>query len=276
MTALSFDLLEAPQGATSRWLLFCHGILGRGANWRGFARRVLAEVPGLGAILVDLRAHGASRNVPPPDSVAAAAQDLRGLIAAPPIAAHPVTAALGHSFGGKVVIALSQDHPLEHLFVVDSMPGRRTITETDRTLNTARVVKMLRTIPARFHSRAAFLSYVQGLGFSKPLALWLGQNLDALEGGYEFGLDIGRIESLLSSFFEMDLWDALAPPAHGAVAHLVVAGRSSAFSEEERARAWELAAAHERVHVSVLETADHWVHIDDPDGLLEIVEEALT
>ena len=42
MAALpAHQTLHAPGVTPARWMLFLHGILGRGANWRGFARRWL-------------------------------------------------------------------------------------------------------------------------------------------------------------------------------------------------------------------------------------------
>ncbi len=273
MTPLHYDLLTAPGAEPERWVLFCHGILGRGSNWRGFARRLLEEAPRHGAILVDLRAHGRSRSVPPPDSLQAAARDLW-----PIMDAHHVTAVAGHSFGGKVAIELAQrmaqvERSLDHLFVLDSLPAARP--ERQGSAMTTRVVKMLATLPAHFLDRAAFHRYVEELGFSRELARWLGQNLDPLEDGYELGLDVSRIEVLLESFFARELWPALDPPGGTTTAHLVIAGRSSVFAEADRERAWDLAARTEQVHVHVLEAADHWLHIDDPDGLLNILAEAL-
>ena len=56
--------------------LFLHGILGSGANWRTFARRLCAARPGLCGVLCDLRLHGASQEgFSPPHTLAAAADE---------------------------------------------------------------------------------------------------------------------------------------------------------------------------------------------------------
>ena len=183
-----------------------------------------------------------------------------------------MAAVLGHSFGGKVALELSRRAPPDQLFVVDSLPGARR----GRGEGAERVVKMLATAPAAFESRDAFHDYVEGLGFSRPLAQWLGQNLDAIDGGYELGLDVPRIEALLADYSARDLWPVLDPPPERTTAHLVIGGRSTVYGPDDRARAEDLAARHERVRVHVLERADHWVHIDDPDGLAAIVTEALS
>src|SRR5690606_11379756 len=91
----------APDAQPERYIVFLHGILGQGNNWRGIARQLVKARPAWGALLVDLRAHGDSRQLPPPDSLAAAADDVARLART-----LPVSAVLGHSFGGKVAVAL--------------------------------------------------------------------------------------------------------------------------------------------------------------------------
>src|SRR5690606_9002126 len=109
-----------------RWIVFLHGILGSGANWRTFARQIVTARPAWGALLVDLRLHGESRDFPPPHTLAAAAGDVAEALRDLPSGS--VRAVLGHSFGGKVGIELARQGPggsLEHLFVVDSTPSAR-------------------------------------------------------------------------------------------------------------------------------------------------------
>jgi pimeloyl-ACP methyl ester carboxylesterase len=266
--APSHELLHAPGARPQRLVLFLHGILGQGRNWRSFARRLSKDVPEWGAVLADLRAHGDSRDLPPPDTLEAAAADLERLRARLDA---PIEAVVGHSFGGKVALKLVERDPADvrHLFVVDSLPGARP--DRRGSEGTVRVVDMLAALPARFEDRDAFRAHVTGAGFSAPLAEWLAQSLDRLDdGGYRFGLDVGRIRALLDDYFTTDLWGVLDPPPDAVDAHLVIGGRSTVFSEEDRAHARELAERHERVHAHVLD-ADHWVHVEDPAGLRAVV-----
>lgn len=261
----------APDASPSGFVIFLHGILGQGNNWRGIARRIVEERPDLGAVLVDLRAHGASRHLAPPDGLDAAAGDVARLAGALPGRVHAV---LGHSFGGKVAVALLERVHVPRLFVVDSFPGARP--DRRGSEGTVAVVRMLAGLPDRFDSRAAFVDYVKAAGHGETLANWLAMNLDRTEEGYRFGLDIARIDALLDDYFERDLLPLFDPPPRGTQVHLVIAGRSTVWSAADRERARELAARHpEAVHVHVLERADHWVHVDDPEGLLAILRAAL-
>ena len=64
MTATVTHTVVTAEGARpERAILFLHGILGSGGNWRTFARRFVAARPDWAAVLVDLR------NVYPPEEV---------------------------------------------------------------------------------------------------------------------------------------------------------------------------------------------------------------
>lgn len=259
----------SPDAKPERFLFFLHGILGQGNNWRSIARQLVKARPEWGAVLVDLRAHGDSRHLPPPDSLESAAEDVARLARTMPLGG-----VLGHSFGGKVAVAMLEKVSVPKLFVVDSQPGPRP--DRRGSEGTMKVVKMLSELPERFDSRDAFMEHVHAQGYGKTMAQWLALSLDRVEGGYRFGLDTDRIHALLDDYFERDLLPLLDPPPPGTVAHLIIAGRSTVWSEEERERARAIAARHpDAVHVHVLEDADHWVHVDDPEGLLAILKEAL-
>src|SRR5262249_30264118 len=89
-------LVTAPDAAPSRWMLVLHGILGAGANFRSFARRLAIACPDWGFVLADLRMHGQSQGAPPPHTIDAAAADLVRLTDA---IERPISAVMGHSFG---------------------------------------------------------------------------------------------------------------------------------------------------------------------------------
>src|SRR5689334_4335188 len=95
---LAHSLVRSDKAVPERWMLFLHGALGSGSNWRSFARRLVEDLPQWGAVLVDLRMHGASQDLKPPHTLRAAAADLALLETA---LDRPVRGVLGHSLGGK-------------------------------------------------------------------------------------------------------------------------------------------------------------------------------
>lgn len=266
-----------------RWMLFLHGILGRRSNWRSFARKWGRRRPGWGAVLVDLRDHGESQGLPGPRTVAAAGADLV------PLVEHltqeqggRVAGILGHSFGGKVAIAgaaalRAADGPpgLDELWIIDAPPGPRS---DERPGLTDQVFAVLRSLPPRFEDRDGFIEQVMGAGIHKMTAQWLATNLvedrDPTEpsgGRWRFGLELDKIEALLADFARVDLWPAVeAEHASGAQVGLVLGARSEAVHGAELQRA-EALAEDGALRLEVVPRAGHWLHVENPAGLLEVL-----
>jgi esterase len=72
---LSHTSVAAPGAHPRSWLCILHGSFGAGRNWATVVRRLVAARKDWGAVLVDLRLHGASQGFPPPHTLAACADD---------------------------------------------------------------------------------------------------------------------------------------------------------------------------------------------------------
>ena len=263
---------DPPGGGARRWAFWLHGILGSGANWRTIARRLAADLPDWGHVLVDLRAHGLSPVLAPPHGVAAAAADVVALERTLGVEA---SAILGHSFGGKVAILAAEARPtaLEALVLLDSNPGQRR----SDAVGASRVVEALSEIGPTFPSREAFLQAVEARGFSRPLGEWLAMNVRRDGDLFRFRVPLDVVTALLADYFALDRWPAVEEPDPSRVRRVVavVGERSDAFDAEDRARL-EAAAARGSVELHVLERAGHWLHVDDPEGLLAVVRGILS
>lgn len=260
------------QGGPARWTMYLHGILGSGANWRTFAKQIVAERPGRGAVLVDLRLHGESRALEAPHTIARAAEDLLevvDVVAKDARAPGPIDVVLGHSFGGKVALAFAEavNGALEHVFVVDSTPSARP--DRRGSEDTQHIVDLLRELPEHFPDRDAFLAWIQGRGVSRPTAMWLAMNVkpEPNTTRYVFRLDVAGIRALLDDYFATDMWPVLEAPPGRMRSHLVVGGRSTIVDADDRAHALRCP----RTTLDVIEDAGHWVHVDAPDALRSIV-----
>ena len=158
------------------WMLVAHGIFGSGANWRTFARRLSSECPEWGFVLVDLRGHGLTQQAPPPNTIAAAADDLIRLEARlrEPAEGRPplrIAGISGHSFGGKVAlayIARRTGAPLDQAWVLDANPGARS--EAPGGDSTARVLGALELMPDRIASREHFIELIEEQGHTHAIA----------------------------------------------------------------------------------------------------------
>jgi len=250
----------------SRAIAFLPGILGRGINLRTVARQFLDMRSAWSAWLVDLRGHGRSRKGTPDPSLESAARDVVALASRETV---PLHAIFGHSFGGKVALECARIGgiaPLQHVVVVDSMPGARKPVRTgDSALA---VIDAIESLPAVFPSITDFTRALEGVGFRHELAQWLSGNLDREGNQVRFSLDLQEIRALILDYFVRDLWPVVEHPPAATRVHLVIGDRSDSYSADDRDRAIRIAAAsNERVTVDVLPSG-HWVHVDDPGGLL--------
>lgn len=277
---LSFEPIRGTREAERR-IVFLHGILGSGSNLRTLARRFVAARPGWDAWLVDLRGHGSSPKGAAEPSLAAAAADVLALTAW----STPVAALVGHSFGGKVALAALRAgvgpalvqapgqpprlEPLRHVVTLDSNPGtRRPPADGD---SAPAILALLESLPPSFASIAAFVDALVARGRSRALAQWLAMSTEPVPGGgVRFALDLREIRALLDSYFAEDLWPVVESPPHGVQVHLLIAEKSSSYAVADRERAHAIAAQNAQISVDELPT-DHWMHAEDPSGVLRIL-----
>ncbi|UCH30365.1 MAG: alpha/beta hydrolase [Myxococcales bacterium] len=266
---LAHSVIAPKSAAPGRYMLFLHGILGTRANWRGIARRFVGVRPGWGAILVDLREHGDSLGIGGPHTLSAAAADVTLLEESLDL---PIGGALGHSFGGKVVLQWlrGRDGQPTEAWIVDASPSVSSAKQDASA--TAEVLRVLAAMPRTWASREAFVAAVAEAGQPEPIAHWLAKNLRRTDDGHrEFGPDLGVIHDLIQDYARTDLWDVVEAPPGGCTLDFVIGGRSAAFSELDRERIAAVAERDSRVRVYLVEEAGHWVHIDSPDRLIALL-----
>lgn len=242
----------------TRRVLFLHGILGRGSNWRSIARKLVQARPDWGALLVDLRMHGTSLNLAPPHTLQQCAKDLLGVPNDPPVAA-----VIGHSFGGKVALAYARLRgDLTATYLIDSSPSPGA-----RTGTVAQVLDALNAGEEWFADRSLFVASLTAKGIAEPIARWLAMSLVREGEQLRFGPDLAAIEALLEDYWRTDAWGVVEAPDSGV--HMVIGGDSDVFSDADIQRARDSANVH------TIEGAGHWVHVDAPKQLLKILANGL-
>jgi pimeloyl-ACP methyl ester carboxylesterase len=269
---LARDVIAGAQPRPGCTIVLLHGILGSAKNWRSFARRLVAAHPAWTVIAPDLRCHGES--VPTERAgihdLAACAADLDELVAdmgAPRLV-------VGHSFGGKVALAWTARRPAwtrgagAQTWVLDANPYALTADAVDPEVRGVLELVARVPMPISHHDavRAAFLD----AGFSEAMAGWMTTNLRRAPDGLRWRFDLDGVRSLLADYVRQDFGDLLAAPP--CPVHLVQAGRSDRWTPAILRR---LAAAEAPGGLvrHVLPDAGHWVHVDDPDGLLALLGE---
>lgn len=133
---LAYEKVEGSLDAEP--IVVCHGLMGSKQNWRTLARNMATKTHS-SIYTLDLRNHGTSPHATPHDYEHMAA-DVAHFIESHKL--HNVTL-LGHSMGGKVVmaLALSKPHLLRRLIVADMSPQRAGISE-DFTAYTQKMVEI--------------------------------------------------------------------------------------------------------------------------------------
>lgn len=261
-----------------------HGAMGAGHNFRSFVKRLSAARPEYRYALIDLRYHGNSLGAPPPHTLDAAAGDLFDL--ALHLGQSP-RVVVGHSLGGKVALvygkhALAEGTNAPHAatlrqaWALDSDPGVQTPTEEHQVL---RVLGALLRHRGPFATRAEAVESIASERLSSGLAQWLATNLERTRTNsgehFTWKLDLDEIHALLSDYFRTDLWPFLADRATATTGEttfeLLVAERSDRWSGSMRERAAHL-PTRGAVRLHELHDSGHWVHVDNPAGLLEILK----
>jgi esterase len=246
------------------WVFLVHGIYGSGRNWGSLARRLVQERPELGTILVDLRLHGGSAEMPPPHTLRACADDLARLEES---LGYPARAIIGHSFGGKVALVrgAEEGEPLRQIWVMDSTlrTGEPTGTAWD-------IIDIVRGLPATFASREELADALVEHGYARGVGQWLAMNLERAEGGFRWKLDWAGVEEMLRDYFAADVWNVVEEPPVGVEVHVVKAAESNAIDADSAARIRAAGERTGRVHLHTI-AGGHWINVDNPDGVLDLL-----
>ncbi|KAI8527250.1 hypothetical protein RHMOL_Rhmol12G0061200 [Rhododendron molle] len=279
-----------------------HGLLGSGRNWRSFARSLAPSLSNSSPssdwrmVLVDMRNHGRSADIEgfsPPHDMVNAAKDLADLVNAQGWAWPDVV--LGHSMGGKVALQfaescargdygesaqlpkqLTYEKPgAGQLWVLDSVPGKVN-PERNSDGEVEKVLQTLQTLPKSIPSRRWLVDHMIKLGFSKSLSEWIGSNLKNSEEHETWAFNLEGAVDMFNSYRETNYWPLLEHPPKGMDVSIVRAEKSDRWDTDVIQRLENLAnrrvdESEGKFSVHVLPNSGHWVHVDNPKGLLEIV-----
>lgn len=261
--------------------LLLHGALGSGNNLRSLAVKLGKLRPEYRFCLADLRHHGESQGAPLPNTLEACARDLDALVAQ--LGQEPEVIA-GHSFGGKTALMFSQLFPgrTRQVWVLDSNPGSQ---EPTAATEVTRVITALRQTSTPATDRAHVVAELTGQGLSAGTANWLATNLVRQPEGFVWRFNLDAISELMLDYFRVDLWPVLESGATDSDFRVVVAERSDRWAPENRARLQALVetvrqpelAVRRRgtVELHIVPNAGHWLHVDNPAFLLELMGQNL-
>ena len=261
--------------------LLLHGALGSGNNLRSLATKLCKLRPEYRFCLVDLRHHGESQGAPSPNTLEACARDLSALIEQ--LGQEPEAIA-GHSFGGKTALMFAQLFPgrTRQIWVLDSNPGSQEPTAANEVI---RVIQAVRSTTTPAADRALVVAELGAQGLSSGTSNWLATNLVRQPEGFVWRFNLDAIYELMLDYFRVDLWPVLESRATDADFRVVVAEHSDRWAPENRARLQALVDTVPQPQISVrsggtvslhiVPNAGHWLHVDNPAFLLELMGQNL-
>lgn len=235
-------------------LVLLHGLFGQSGNFGAVQRRLAAG--GRRVFALDLRNHGASPHARGMD-YRTMAEDVRETLDA--LGVLPC-AVLGHSMGGKTAMALALAHPdaVTRLCVADIAPVRyrpHLVTYAVAMRDLA-----LRPGMTRAEADAALAPVVEDEGERTFL---LSNLLLGAQPRWRIGLD-----QIIAGMDDIQDWPVEAGAYTGPT--LFLAGARSRYVRPEHRPA--IAALFPAAKVVTLKNAGHWLHADDPEGFLAVVE----
>ena len=248
-------ILHATSRGDGPVLVLLHGLFGQSGNFGAVQRRLAAA--GRRVVALDLRNHGASPHAAGMDyrTLAADVHETLGSMGLLPCAV------LGHSMGGKAAMALALQHPeaVTRLCVADIAPVRYRPHLV--TYATAMRDMVMAPGMTRSDADAALAPTVADAG---ERAFLLSNLLLGKEPRWRIGLD-----EIIAGMDDIQDWPALPTPPFAGPTLFLTGARSRYVRPEHRP---VVAALFPAARFVTLKHAGHWLHADDPEGFLAVVE----
>lgn len=239
-------------------VLVLHGLFGSATNWRGVARQLADRYR---VVTVDLRNHGRSPQHAEM-TYPLMARDVEELMDALGLER---AAVVGHSMGGKAAMVLSLTHPqrVDRLAVVDIAPVRYTHTHAPL------IAAMQGLDLSVLRSRADADRLLRDAVPDTATRLFLLQNLALEQGRYFWRLNLNALS--------VHLDDIMGFPSTGSATYegpvMFLRGEHSDYVTAEHRE--PILERFPLARIVTVEGAGHWVHADQPDRLVNLVQDFL-
>lgn len=158
--------------------------------------------------------------------------------------------------------------------MLDSVPGEVNSDDSDGEVE--KVLHTLNSLPASLPSRRWVVDHMLSLGFSKSLSEWIGSNLKKAGEHVTWTFSLQAAIDMFNSYRERSYWSLLEHPAKGLEIAIVQAENSDRWQRDVLQKLEGMSRKEEtpkegKISLHVLPNSGHWVHVDNPKGLLEIM-----
>jgi pimeloyl-ACP methyl ester carboxylesterase len=229
-------------------LIILHGFFASSRNWRQIAKKLAEHCH---VFVLDLRNHGSSPHDPEMDYPSMAGDliafmDEHGLERA---------SVLGHSMGGKVAmwLALSSPERVNKLIVADISPVSYEHS-FDHTM------QALKDIPlSQISNRKQADEFLSAAIPELSYRMFLLQNLQLIDGKYNWRVDLDIFQKTAHHIIAFPQVTN-SPYSDNA---LFIMGENPLYTNSEAIYRY-----FPQAEISVLEGANHWLHVDQPEAFL--------
>ncbi|KAI9475523.1 MAG: Alpha/Beta hydrolase protein [Benjaminiella poitrasii] len=257
---LNHEKYSMKSPSTESPIVICHGLFGSKQNWSSLAKAISSRL-NRDVYTVDLRNHGDSFHSPT-HNYKVMSEDVIRFIDRHQLN-QPVL--LGHSMGGKAVMATALTYPtrIGKVISVDMPPvALRLSRDFSRYVEAMRAIEEAR--PRRQAEADRILSqYEKDVG----IRMFLLTNLKRQDEVMRFRIPYEILGKALSevSGFDVAKGAAFEGPT------LFVAGGNSPYLKPFDERGKEIKAMFPNSSLEVVKDAGHWVHAEKPDQVLNLL-----
>jgi esterase/lipase len=312
---LSHEFISDPASSKEKTLLLLHGLLGNRRNMKSFANLIAKTHPDWQVLLMDVRGHGSSTSMPDADlehgtesTLLAAAEDVAYTCFN--LGIPPPNMVCGHSMGGKVALSylqgiLTSDFDKyfglygnsasfpQDLWLMDSIPSlvSRTKNIQDKE-SVASVLENVAKVKMPVKTKQDLIDSLLALGTSMPTAQWMTTNLaksKSSSDSFQFIFDLPTCLALYRDYSVVDFMPLLCGEAeeyahNTCTINVVIAGRNQYSWDKQvvdcltsRAQAEATDRGSDALlTLNILPKSGHNIHIDDPTGMVSLMEYSLT
>lgn len=138
-----------------------------------------------------------------------------------------------------------------------------------------KVLQTLQNLPSLIPSRKWLVNHMIELGFSRSLSEWIGSNLKKSGDQETWAFNLDGAVQMFNSYRETSYWSLLEQPPKGMEIAIVRAEKSDRWDPDVIQRLESLSNRRDRpdgkFSLHLLPNSGHWVHVDNPKGLLDLV-----
>ncbi|MCD4678812.1 MAG: alpha/beta fold hydrolase [Bacteroidales bacterium] len=245
---------------TGHPIIILHGLFGMSDNWVTFGKQLAKEYE---VFIPDLRNHGRSPHSNEFDYTFLL-NDLVEFIQEQNL--HDIIL-IGHSMGGKVAMLAALHHPeiIKKLIVLDISPVSKTPSP-----EIMQIIEAIKTLDlCGLDSRVEIKKQLAGIIEKRKIVEFLLKNIQRLESNtFSWKFNVASISENLGK-----IADGIETEIIFSKPTLVIGGEKSDYITGENI--YQVFQNFPEARIDVISNAGHWLHVDAPEELLDIVMDFL-